>query len=261
MIVDTAYGETTEIGGRYRKGAGIARKMGWPTVNITNCNRVKPGFYKVSHPTYGDGFALVYTRVCEVHFIHDVTMGEYGEELIFSIEDDILDGHRSSSFIDVLYYGFKEEIKKWEKTKRGYVWKRKVTHFGPDEKDKYRYTAPMENQQTLEVNFSRNKNLLDFKFVTEDGTRIRNVITGAGNFYRLYETLLQIAVDFLTHSNEDSLMTELDQNSEFGRKAVSIYKRLVERKWSPAFKEVGYEYIGSELDKYNDVSFTWKKIK
>ena len=53
------------------KGLGIARQVGFPTINITNDRVIEPNLYEVHHKEHGYGSAFVMNNSAEVHFLDE----------------------------------------------------------------------------------------------------------------------------------------------------------------------------------------------
>ena len=58
-----------EIKGEVVVGLGLARQLGFPTINVTNDLQIEPNLYLVHHAKHGRGSALVTQRFCEIHFL------------------------------------------------------------------------------------------------------------------------------------------------------------------------------------------------
>jgi FAD synthase len=97
------------------KGMGIARQIGFPTVNITNDNGIEPNLYAIHHEEHGYGSAFVMNDYAEVHFLNEP--GDIEEILSCEIlkglfkEDTVLP---TGTLIHVLYDGIMKERKKKE---------------------------------------------------------------------------------------------------------------------------------------------------
>jgi hypothetical protein len=90
----------------------------------------------------------------------------------------------------------------------------------------------------------------------------KNVMTGLGNFYKLFETVFRIIQDCAeTLPDCDRFSFYLDQRSVYGQKARPIYERLLQSKWIPWGEEAGWKFIGAIEDDVNDLMFTWEKKK
>ncbi len=255
------------IQGIHETGCGVStREFDWPTVNLTNDLKVKPGVYKVKHEKYGKAIAMVYTEYCEVHFLNYIEH-KNGEHFTLKIVDDMIE-NPFSSFLEVMHIGFQQEIDEWKQRKKSkYILPGCYTYTKEydDEWKTYKYTANFDDN-LFEVYVSADASgppedlvevdswVLSFKINDQS-----DYMTGFNNFRTLYATLLKIGVDFLVHEQPNTFHYDLNTDYTFGEKAAPIYKRLTERKWKPAFAAIGYDYGGSEKDDGGDIRFTWIK--
>ena len=90
--------------GKVFKGIGLASKIGFPTINITNEADVPSGLYLVNSPLYGDGIAFVLPHICEIHFMKDLIFKESYLEcsIVQKVQPPNTDG-----VVDVFYNGIK----------------------------------------------------------------------------------------------------------------------------------------------------------
>ena len=103
------------IEGRVIPGMKLARKLGIPTINITNDLKIQPSIYIVSHNLLGTATAFVLRDYCEVHvhaFPYGVEPAE-GDAFSLKIEQDVL-AHvnhipKRGTLFALLVKGFLEE--------------------------------------------------------------------------------------------------------------------------------------------------------
>tara|TARA_R110001592_G_scaffold278751_2_gene546066 strand:- start:176 stop:490 length:315 start_codon:yes stop_codon:yes gene_type:complete len=57
------------IEGEVIEGMGLARQLGFPTINVTNDLKIEPNLYLVNHKKHGKGSAIVMKNYCEIHFL------------------------------------------------------------------------------------------------------------------------------------------------------------------------------------------------
>lgn len=79
------------IEGKVIRGMQLSRKIGFPTINISNEARVTPSLYLISHKEYGKGSALVLNRYCEIHFINDLEFKD--DWLQVNVTQDLIHPH------------------------------------------------------------------------------------------------------------------------------------------------------------------------
>ena len=60
-----------DLKGEVIKGIGLASKLGFPTINITNDLNIEPNVYFIVHKHHGLGSAIVMKDYCEVHFMDE----------------------------------------------------------------------------------------------------------------------------------------------------------------------------------------------
>ena len=97
------------------KGLGIARQIGFPTVNITNDNGIKPNLYSVHHEEHGYGSAFVMNGSAEVHFLNEP--GDIEETLSCKILKGLFKEDKepqTGTLLHVLYDGLMKERKNKE---------------------------------------------------------------------------------------------------------------------------------------------------
>lgn len=124
--------------------------------------------------------------------------------------------------------------------------------------DLHAYKAMMEDDHVLHVYIGKKVNNSYWLYFMVDDKK--NFFSELNNFYPLYTTLLDISVHFLTTVQPNVFSFYLDLDSEYGKKASSIYMKMIKRKWSDVALLVGYTLTKVEKDNDNDLIFEWSKI-
>jgi hypothetical protein len=102
-----------KIKGKVIKGYGIAKLIGWPTINILNETNTFPSIYYISHNIYGQGVAIVLNKSIEIHFLKTVNnfTDEYiSVDILFNLFKDNIKAI-PDNVIGILYKGILEERK------------------------------------------------------------------------------------------------------------------------------------------------------
>ncbi len=123
--------------------------------------------------------------------------------------------------------------------------------------DRVYHEADMGEGKTLLITYSKKEG--GNSHMSFDINGDKNFMSGLNNFYMLYETLFQSYFSYLKKYQPTKTEMYLDLRSEFGRKAAPIYERLLKRKWNQKAEEIGYTFVGVEIDDVDDMTFTWIK--
>lgn len=101
------------IKGKVVRGKGLARTLGFPTVNITNDLNIQSNVYFINHKVHGIGSAIVMKDYCEIHFIESPSNVEsYIECDVDGVLFDEDDPPREGLLSRVLYDGIMNERKR-----------------------------------------------------------------------------------------------------------------------------------------------------